>query len=226
MLCSWYQPPSWQVALEARRAFLAVCVTRQHQHHHTDTYGLSRIHARNTQTDTHGHPLRIILHTLTPSPPAAQAGMSMDETSECVRTMLDKWLQHLTTCLSQDQDEGPALSTDEIYSPIIARKTIARKAKGWSRPHESNSFRMVSCWPWRSGALITLTNKSVEDVGEGDGKCEGGTLTSELQDLYQIEILLHLKVSGLDFMYCISYVCLPVYLCVLALLSNTSRMED
>ena len=26
VLRSWYQPPSWQVALEARRAFLAVCM--------------------------------------------------------------------------------------------------------------------------------------------------------------------------------------------------------
>ena len=122
--------------------------------------------------------------------------MSVDETSECVRTMLDKWLQHLTTCLGQDQDESSPLSPNEIYSPIIARKLGRKIAEG--RVKGPTSFRLASCWPWRSGALITLTNKK----GEGSSNLEVGVLTSKQQDSYKkIEILLHLKVSGLDFLF-------------------------
>lgn len=120
--------------------------------------------------------------------------MSVDETSEFVRIMLDKWLQHLTTCLGQDKDDSSPLSPSEIYSPIVARKTSGRKiAEG--RVKKSTSFRLISCWPWRSGALLTLTNK----MGEGKRDLEVGALTSKRQDMYKIEILLHLKVGALVF---------------------------
>ena len=112
--------------------------------------------------------------------------MALDETSEFVRTMLDKWLQHVDAHLSEP-DADPVLNAGEIYSPILARKKLARKntrGGGAQARRKRDQFHLASCWPWRTGALITLRSGS---------KAEG---KSHVPSLYKIEILLHLKVNG------------------------------